>query len=1042
MVDINENSAARKMAENLVWRLEVLQHRCRYNFKTGEYRQLPTRVRRFSNAKPLDITAAVIEELVRMAPYSGIVFGDEGDPSRKYRPTTTYIKKDDTLKTGTKDATYTIVQDLLLDGEPDIYSGTDGSSCSQVSECTYYWDEVSVIDCPQGEQGTVYQIADVTRDKETDLFSYKLKRIRAITQHMEEHVSECTDDDFKTTETWDNVYGEPGNYRYDDVLHNGEKLELPAPCDFPTGTLIQVQVQENDDCTFKITVIRTTSKLEPNAMFLRYFDQFQKRFVDLQKNVHTALSKVGVEYSNGAKTTYESESNPDGTFNNRVTVETERPVSESVKGENVATRFREVMWTDANQPTAASGLPSGYSLGSWKSTKTPGGLFNNEYTGFVPIADVFGYECTDTAFLHTHVDNEVLDAYPSPEECVPVAAGGIVKSYSVMKDDRGIIVKRTDTKTEHEYRNFRKSVTSTLLGKTIEVHHRSQLNPLTEPADGTIGTTEFQVTDGRLFDVISKTFILSPAGLRLGLDCAKTVFEHSDSVEDTASAFGECVNDAGGGVRHSIQYTKDPATGSIRRKETTVNELPYPDANVSKRNTPKAVFLQYTSKNVQNSPAVDLKNATISSGSSEQRETNPGGSIDISYSSAVPNTGAKLSDACELDVTQHTHDSETVLAAGTEVKAGETLSVGGGSVKQESVTVDDNNIATKKARMTTEFDHEYGSRVHEDALQAHQIIEETSGASNPGDVNGTGVPFTATEAGSDKGSATVLSVPSSPMASTVDSGLIGSGSVKGRLKEAFTSDKLVTGGAFTRGTQFVADSELTKGGRYHSRKYKYVPKPQKWLDATVSGNGGQYVWNFKNLTHAQCQEILTDVCSAAISSPYGSFACHPYVRRTMNDFGLYDGSTGFEARSVTTSGGSGSGGDVDPVAATDLYNWWEKSIRIRPISQLDPNNSAYVAGTSYFLVETVWSHYITGYGVTLSSLTSWLTTHNGAFWASPRIQYDRSTQVYTYTVMDQQKTKIETVAGKALPSSASGTVLIENETKIDDKGSPTNGDNT
>lgn len=1038
MVDINENSAARKMAEDLVWRLETLQHRCRYNFKTGEYRRLPTRIRRFSNAKPLDIVASVIEELVKMAPYSGVVFCGEDNPDLKYRPITTYIRKDDTLKTGTRDATYTIVQDLLLEGEVDEYAGGDGSSCSSVSECEYHWDEADVMDCPQGGQGVSYRITGVSRDRETDLFSYEVRRVQAITQHQPEYVAECSDESVRTVETWDNVYGEPGDFRYDDVVHGGEAISLPAPCDAASGELVQVSSDEKDDCTFRVTVVRTTSKLDAEAMFLRYRDQFQIRTVDLQKNASSALSKSGVEYSGGRKTTYETESNPDGTYNNRVTVETERPVSGAVSGSSVSARFEEVSWVDRNQTSAARSLPSGYSFGSWRCTKTPGGLYDNEFSGVKPVAGAFGYECSDTAFLHSHTDSEVLAKYPSGTAHVPSASGGTVTSYDVGTDDRGIVVQRRNVRTEHSVSKARVSVTSTLLGQTTEVYSRSQASVPQTPAVGSVGSTEYQITDGKLYDTVMRTFALSPAGLRLGLGCSRTVFEHSDTVEQTAGSIGSCTSEAGDGNRYETRYEVDPSTGAVRQHTASVRELPYPSAQVSVQGTSRTVIRRYTNRNSQSAKASALLGTDAAAGYSEQRETNPGGSTDVTVTQVVPRTGVTVSESCELDVTQHTHDTEVVLDA--SVPAGEGMSAGGGVLRQTSVSTDDNGIATKRTRTVTEFNHTYGSRVHEDALQAHQIVEETSRGTNPGDVNGRGAGFSSTEGGSDGGSATELSEPALPLGSSNDTGYQGD-SARMRMKECVTDQKSVTGGDYRRGTQFVADSELTRGGRFHSRRYKYVAKPQKWLDATVSdGNSGQYVWHFRNLTAAQCKEVMGDVLDAIDSKQYNTYACHPFIRRSMNDFGLYDGDIGFEARAIQFYGGKAADEGAFKSqfeSAQELYNWWEKSVHISPISQLDPSGGSYASGeASMFLVETVWSHFVTGYGVGEESLQSYLKDKDGAFWASPRINYDRNSQVFTYTVMDKQRTKIEVVTGTALPNSASDTVFIEGNQAINDLGSP------
>lgn len=1028
MVNANTKSMAEKVASDLIWRLEILQHRCRYNVSTGQYVQLPTRVRRFSNACPTDIVAEVIDALVRMAPYTKLVFNGETNPELKYRPTTTSIRKDDSLKAteGSK-GTYTIIQDLLLDGEPDTYSLQELSSCSQKVTAVHYWDETDIVDCPAGGQGFTYQIADVTRDKDTDLFSYKVRRTDAITQHVPEKTVECTDDETKTVELWDNVYTDAsGNYVYDSVVHEGGAITIPAPCSEPTGSLVQIDKEENPDCTLKIKVTRVTSKLDSAAEYLRYKDQFSIRASTLEKNTAANASDVnGVEYDPvaGTKTTVEVKNNPDGTVNRRTTVETERAVSDAEKGETIAPTHEEVTWTDKNQTTPATGIPSGYVYGAWKCVKTPTGRYDNTFTGHRPIARAIGYQCNDTAFLHTHTSNETVLAYPSPAECVPAAAGGVVKTYDFQRDDKGIIHKTVRTQTEHPFSTFRKTVSRTLLGKTVRVYSKSQDSIETEPVEGEIGTTEFQITDGLLYDTVKETFVLNAGAIALGADCSKTVFEHSDAGESTVPSMGGHVTDAGGGVYRTVKYTKDVNTGAIRRQESTVTELPFSQSTVSVRCTPRYTYRQTVNRNQASLPASGTP-ASVSPGQSEQRETNPGGSVTQTVTEVTPNADAVVAAKCDVTALKHDHETETVLPAAAAVSAGSTLKAGKGEVQKEEVTVDENNVKVKKSSVSQELDRKFGARVHEDAMQAHQIIEETSAEENGSDLTGEGAGF-ETE---NEGKGAVVGSPGSiadsvptPFNVTKSHSALSS-TMSGHLAEYFSGAKLVTGGKFQRGTQFVSDSEVTPGGNFHTRAYKYVPKPQKWLDRTIGDYvGGHYTWGFRNLTQEQVKDVMQDACTAS-STTYAGFANHPFLRRTMNDFGLYDGTCGFEAREKwwTVSGTK----RIEEVPATILATWTEKSVTFKPVSQLDPLAGDYAPnGYSTFYKHTVTTKYQLVTGVGKGSLATYCAT---PFWASPEISINPSTEVYTVRACINQTSKIEIVAGGRLPTTAgTGGTLVD-----------------
>lgn len=1055
MVDRNTKSRAEQVADELVWRLEILQHRCRYNLKTGEYRQLPTRVRRFANACPTDIVADVIECIVKKAPYTDLVFNGEKNPELKYRPTATSIRKDDSLKNGTKDNTYTIIQDLILDTDADSYRVWESSSCGERVRSEYYWDEVDIMECPQGGQGVSYRIVDVNRDKDTDLFSYRLQETRAITQHLEEHVTECSDDEVVTVEEWDKVYtdlnsdGTVARYRYDDIEHSGQEIEVPKPCDddyATTGTLVKVEIGENEDCTLKIRVTKTTSKYDEAAEYLRYRDRYSKRDMNLEKNrAPVAGDKSGVEYRVatemvdgverpvGIKTTVEITTNPDGTVNRKVTEDAERYVEKAEETFTLMPRHCTVTWENRNAPEPADSIPPGFSYGSWKCEKTPGGLYTNTFTGVRNIASQLGYSCTDVTTLHTDVAERTIESFPSAPVHVTVARDGKVYSYEVNRDGNGAIFEKSTLKTEIPYENFRRIVSQTLLGKTVRTYHRNQSSPLSDPAEGVVGTTEFQVTDGRLYDLVQETFVLNRTLVALGFDCARTVFDHRDSSEVTVPEMGDHTEAAGGGFYRTVKFARDPSTGAVRRQTDVNEEIPFPSSVVVRRVTPRYVQTQVTNRNLRDMTAAQLISEALGVGTVEQRETNPGGSVNQTITSTVPNEEGDFSAKCELDVTRHGHETEKALPKSAPVEAGTTITAGGGKHRSETVTVDDNNVKTKRERVDTEFDHEYGSRVHEDALQAHQIIEETSSPDNAGDVDGHGEEFTATEEGSEKGEATKLE-DSLSAAGTFNvkarSGALGSDSVKGALVEEFSSGKLVTGGGYKRGIQIVADSDLTPGGRFHTKKHKYVPKPQKWLDATCAdGAGGHYTWNFRNLTQAQVQELLADVCNVAAGasnqtgSLYGSFNNHPFCRRALNDFGLYDGSCGFESRNVYGSG-SGSGKKIKEVPASIIAQWTEKSAVLKPVSQLDPVAGDYAAGAdSMFYMQTTTSKYQMVTGVGKNSLSAYCRS---PFWASPSIHINPTTEAYTVTACVEHTTKIELVKGAVLPDAGGNVTLVEN----------------
>lgn len=690
MVDMNETTKAREVAENLVWRLEVLQHRCRYNLKTGTYKQLPTRIRRFANARPTDLVAAVIDELVKMAPYKGVVFCGEDDSDLSYRPTTTSIRKDDSLKTGSKDATYTIIQDLLLEGEADSYFGTDGSSCSQLTTVEYYWDEADVIPCPGAEQGVVYQVADVSRDKETDLFSFKVRKVQAVTQHVAEHVVECSDDSQKTVETWDNVYGEPGAYKFDSVIHGGEAISLPAPCESGQGTLVQVEVAENPDCTFKVAVTRVTSKVD-DAEFLRYRDQFQTKVSDLLKNQPERLSKDGVEYGSGVKTTYESSTNPDGTFNNRVTKETERPVSAAV----VTTKktLRGTVKTVLNRNQKNAGVTSGLSIGEEvRSEKTPGGLYDvTKTTVSTTSVGTIAQGCQRTVF--EHVDEKTVNQSSTPTAEVKAASGGVSYSRSARRTEEGTWDVTDRTANEIEVSGAATSVHVGLTGTTSKTVNRNAASAASTAGLKVGESVENVKTDGgRWTQTIVR--VVRGAAMKVLTACQKTIFEHSHS---TATVQGSDpgltdVSEAANGVvqKRTVRLTED---GSYRVEDDTVTETPVSAAVVETRKTVGGVVTTTTDRN---QPAA-LSGAGLKVGESVQSEKTPGGLYNNRRTSVSP-TRATLQTGCEASGGV-IHTDFAVVNGTSPVSASHAASHN--VVRRTSARLNDNGLYDNEIRTTT-----------------------------------------------------------------------------------------------------------------------------------------------------------------------------------------------------------------------------------------------------------------------------------------------------------------------------------------------------
>lgn len=631
------------------WRLQTMQHRSRFNPKTGEYRQLPTRVRRFLNGTPVSMKARVLSILKESAPYSCPVFDLEtGD--MKYVPTSTFIRKDGPeLTSGGSDATYTIVQDLkLLDEAGDTFGMRDESSCAQVGEAEWHWDEPDVVDCPDGSQGVSYQVANVSRDRETDLFSYVVRRMQALTVHVPPMVTSCTERSRVTVETWDNVYGEPGAFRWDPVRGGSVPLDVPEACDRSDGTLVRVSAARNADCTYRVSVERAEA-VTGVGMYYSQHDRYRSESGERTLNAFAPLPKQGIEYDHGLVTRYQSERNEDGTWTNDVNTTIERPVTESTVEERRTPRGTTRLRVDTNVPSPATGISTDF--GSWKSTKTPGGLYTNEYVEHVRrVVDNLGLVCSDTAFLKTHEKQGSAGSVPSSSH-VPKAGNGLVTTWSYDTDADGLVTKRIRTEQEHTVNNAVRRRTWGWLGNTSGYVHRSVSSETASGllASGKAGTSvEARMTNGGLFDVEVQTF-LRIAGLRTGFDCQKTVYQHVHETSESASEIGAEASDAGGGRTYRRSYALDTSTGAITRRETVTTELEVPESRRTVRVTARGKTVRTVKANSPSKPA-----DASSPGQTTEFEVTPGGRYNVTVETTTPRKSDSAVD-CSMDVFSHVH---------------------------------------------------------------------------------------------------------------------------------------------------------------------------------------------------------------------------------------------------------------------------------------------------------------------------------------------------------------------------------------------------
>ena len=226
--------------------------------------ELPVRIRRFVPGCPWALVDQAVRYLHRIAPYTGIVYNGV-KLGGSYRPTTTMWQRDEQSQSpGERGSlgTYTLVQDLVEVAEcPDELLAPTASSCQAYEETRYVWDADSVEELPVScEQGVTWSIRAVQRN-EDGTYDYQLVKTVSKTSPWGPVTIECTPQQETAEWGWKNLYGEPGSglYAVSCGSDGQTPVDLPPECD-ERGVLTQVQLTQNQDCTFDAVVRRRTSK--------------------------------------------------------------------------------------------------------------------------------------------------------------------------------------------------------------------------------------------------------------------------------------------------------------------------------------------------------------------------------------------------------------------------------------------------------------------------------------------------------------------------------------------------------------------------------------------------------------------------------------------------------------------------------------------------------------------------------------------------------------------------------------------------------------
>ena len=505
------------------WRLEVLQKR--FSPKAG--REIPIRIRRFLKGIPWAQVHDAIRYLISQAPYEGIIYnGVELDG--KYRPTLTQWRRDDQEQVGgNAQGSYTLIQDLIEDTDGDKLDTVSADSCSETEETTWVWDAPEIEELPyDGSQGITYAIRQVRRN-EDGTFDYAIVKQVAKTKFSGWIVTECDKYSRVSVKVFDNVYG--GQFDGDPFTDGTTVLQIPAPCKTDNGTLVQVSVAQNPDCTFRVTVQKTEAKLNVEKTSetrkgLRGVvtsettvatNPLPETDLDLGEQVrnelrpdglydvtHVMVAKesVGDIGSSCERTVFEHQHAE--TRNEAVRPEDEADFAGGGKTYQVQSRATEEGTWDVTRTETTEIAQTGAQKTKQKTLRgvtettvdrnvdnndvtvtnigdrvsvemTPGGKYNRTVTKVSKesVGDI-GSSCETTVFEHRHVENENVATRPAKE--ASSAGGG--KTYQVQSRateegtwdiSRMTVEEKAVTGAQHMMRKTLRGITETIVSRNV-----------------------------------------------------------------------------------------------------------------------------------------------------------------------------------------------------------------------------------------------------------------------------------------------------------------------------------------------------------------------------------------------------------------------------------------------------------------------------------------------------------------------------------------------------------------------------------------------
>ena len=471
------------------------------------------------------------------------------------------------------DATKTLIRDFD-EGETSVYAAVE-DGCGSRTEVRYVFDAVEVEDIASvehaGQQGYTVRIGGVSRDRETDLFSYYV----TVTERKTHIIAErkIAEDAFSTdySAEWLGLRGTRGSPEDD----SGSPVTVWTASDTPAGTLTTVQWSKNqEDCTWNAQGRKRVSKTNVAAGSGCSKDLFAEQDSAEVSGAAAALGHAP-EPADGVVWDYRSRLRQDGKYDNTTVEKTELSVgrarvSKSVDAFTVEeSEFHRSQLTELPDPVCGSGVVETVS-----SEKTPGDLKNvsrNRRTEKEVVrAQVSGERTVFTTRSRTTTKSTASGA---PE---PSAAGGVGVQSSESVTPGLLKDVTTDTVTELPYPQAQVTRRETMFeSETRETDvHSAKSVPEPSVGGGVIVGVDSSVQPYGSRNITKTTTVEKVVG-QAQRSVSKTEFEETVEVEGVAAvAVPDPPSPVGGLIRSATSSLTPGGLYRVRMRDSQELEVP------------------------------------------------------------------------------------------------------------------------------------------------------------------------------------------------------------------------------------------------------------------------------------------------------------------------------------------------------------------------------------------------------------------------------------------------------------------------------------